>query len=163
MNTKARMVLIIGLAATSLVACSTTSSSSSGSSGGPTAGSTASASATAPGLAADNIQIDELVAGDPNAARYAEDITFGTSKVEGGSTYVPVTVTNHSEETLSYRFDVVFSDQAPEEDWSHVTVVNVPPGQSVTTLAKFSGDSHPDGTTYRIKMNYVGPHDWAAN
>ncbi|HQZ85118.1 MAG TPA: hypothetical protein PLB21_05735, partial [Actinomycetota bacterium] len=106
---------------------------------------------------------DELVAGDPNAARYAEDITFGAPRVEGGSTFVPVTVTNSSEETLSYRFDVVFSDQAPEEDWSHVTVVNVPPGQSVTTLAKFSGDTHPAGTTYRIKMNYVGPHDWAAN
>lgn len=162
MNTKVRMVVVAGLAATSLVACSATSSSSSGNSS-PPAGTAASSSATAPGLAADNIQIDELVAGDPNAARYAEDITFGAPRVEGGSTFVPVTVTNSSEETLSYRFDVVFSDQAPEEDWSHVTVVNVPPGQSVTTLAKFSGDTHPAGTTYRIKMNYVGPHDWAAN
>lgn len=162
MNTKVRMVVVAGLAATSLVACSATSSSSSGNSS-PPAGTAASSSATAPGLAADNIQIDELVAGDPNAARYAEDITFGAPRVEGGSTFVPVTVTNSSEETLSYRFDVVFSDQAPEEDWSHVTVVNVPSGQSVTTLAKFSGDTHPAGTTYRIKMNYVGPHDWAAN
>ncbi|MDQ1308195.1 MAG: hypothetical protein QG671_4029 [Actinomycetota bacterium] len=162
MNTKVRMVVVAGLAATSLVACSATSTSSSGNSS-PPAGTAASSSATAPGLAADNIQIDELVAGDPNAARYAEDITFGAPRVEGGSTFVPVTVTNSSEETLSYRFDVVFSDQAPEEDWSHVTVVNVPPGQSVTTLAKFSGDTHPAGTTYRIKMNYVGPHDWAAN
>lgn len=162
MNTKVRMVVVAGLAATSLVACSATSSSSSGNSS-PPAGTAASSSATAPGLAADNIQIDELVAGDPNAARYAEDITFGAPRVEGGSTFVPVTVTNTSEETLSYRFDVVFSDQAPEEDWSHVTVVNVPSGQSVTTLAKFSGDTHPAGTTYRIKMNYVGPHDWAAN
>jgi len=162
MNTKVRMVVVAGLAATSLVACSANSSSSSGNSS-PPAGTAASSSATAPGLAADNIQIDELVAGDPNAARYAEDITFGAPRVEGGSTFVPVTVTNSSEETLSYRFDVVFSDQAPEEDWSHVTVVNVPPGQSVTTLAKFSGDTHPAGTTYRIKMNYVGPHDWAAN
>ena len=162
MNTKVRMVVVAGLAATSLVACSATSTSSSGNSS-PPAGTAASSSATAPGLAADNIQIDELVAGDPNAARYAEDITFGAPRVEGGSTFVPVTVTNSSEETLSYRFDVFFSDQAPEEDWSHVTVVNVPPGQSVTTLAKFSGDTHPAGTTYRIKMNYVGPHDWAAN
>lgn len=162
MNTKTRMVVVAAVAVTTLAACSATSSSTSAS-GSATPTASSSAQASAPGLAVDNIQIDELVAGDPNAARYAEDLTFGTPRVEGGSTYVPVTVTNHSTETLSYRFDVVFSDQAPEEDWSHVTVVSIPPGKSVTTLAKFSGDTHPAGTSYRVKMNYVGPHDWAAN